>query len=266
MAKLTASDGEHGDSFGDSVAIDGATVVVGAFSDNLTGTIEAPSNEGSAYVFHRDGDSWTEITKLTASNGQPFDRFGCAVAIDGDVALIGASSHGGSGAAYVFERSSDTWTERTVVQASNRAALDNFGGAVAIDGPYAVIGTHYKDVSALYAHDGSAYVFELEDGGWHEAVQLTADEPTSYDYFGWSVATAGAYVIVGAPQTGPRHTGSGFVFQLVDGVWTPIARLAPSDAGEFEGIGSAAAFDGASAILSAGGAEGEKGAAYIFAR
>ena len=84
QVKLTASDASYGDSFGFSVALDGDTVLIGAYTAD-------PSYAGSAYVFVCTGEVWTEQAKLTASDASTSDRFGTSVALDGDTAVIGAT-------------------------------------------------------------------------------------------------------------------------------------------------------------------------------
>ena len=84
-AKLTADDGAADDYFGSSVSIDGDTMVVGAY--------EKDSGKGAVYVFTRNtaGDltsGWTELAKLTASDGSANDNFGHSVSIDGDTVVV----------------------------------------------------------------------------------------------------------------------------------------------------------------------------------
>ncbi|MCZ6613411.1 MAG: FG-GAP repeat protein, partial [Thaumarchaeota archaeon] len=76
QAKLTASDAESEDDFGDSVSISGDTAVVGSPFDDDGG-----SNSGSAYVFVRSAGTWTQEAKLTASDATSEDRFGRSVSI-----------------------------------------------------------------------------------------------------------------------------------------------------------------------------------------
>ena len=109
--QLTASDGAAGDSFGDVVALDGDTALVGARYDDVGANVD----QGSAYVFTRTGTTWTEQQQLTASDGAGLDRFGTSVALDGNTALASASgddvgTHTNQGSAYVFTRSGTTWT------------------------------------------------------------------------------------------------------------------------------------------------------------
>ena len=128
------------DNFGDSVAIAGDTIVVGAPGDDDNG-----SDSGSAYVFTRTGTTWTEQAKLTASDGAADDYFGSSVAIAGDTIVVGASGDDDewqcSGSAYVFTRTGTTWTEQAKLTASDGAANDHFGGSVAIAGDTIVVGS-----------------------------------------------------------------------------------------------------------------------------
>ncbi len=154
--KLIASDAAAGDQFGISVAVGGDTAVIGAFFDDDGG-----ANSGSAYVFARSAGMWTEQAKLTASDAAAADRFGISVAVDGNTAVIGAFLGDGiivdSGSAYVFTRSAGMWTEELKLTASDAAASDRFGRAVAVDGNTAVIGAFLGDDGG--ADSGSAYVF-----------------------------------------------------------------------------------------------------------
>jgi hypothetical protein len=127
QAKLTASDGAKHDNFGWSVAISGATAVVGADTKN--------SGTGAAYVFTRSGSTWSQQAKLTASDAAAGDNFGFSVAISMDTVVVGADAKSSNtGAAYVFTRSGTTWSQQAKLTASDAAAGDNFGGAPACGG------------------------------------------------------------------------------------------------------------------------------------
>src|SRR5262249_3646479 len=191
QAKLTAREGEKLDEFGTSVAIDGDTVVVGAPKDFFS------TGQGAAYVFARNGTTWTEQARLTNSTGEEFDRFGFSVAIDGNTVVVGARTTqiGGNpnqGAAYIFERSGTIWSEQQRRTASDGAAVDNFGFSVAIGGDTAVVGAVGDD-----SFRGSAYVFLRSGTTWSEQQKLTAFGGASGDFFGNSVAIDGNTVLVG---------------------------------------------------------------------
>ena len=101
QTKLTASDFAYTDYFGFSVALDGDTALIGATGDDDNG-----ESSGSAYVFTRGGEEWTQQVKLTASDGAAFDYFGSSAALDGDTAIVGApdddDNGSGSGSVYIF--------------------------------------------------------------------------------------------------------------------------------------------------------------------
>ncbi len=87
-AKLIAQDGKGGDHFGNSVAINGNKVVVGAYLDDINSDSYF---QGSIYIFEGSG-TWKQITKLTAEDGTRGDNFGNSVAISNEIILVGAHS------------------------------------------------------------------------------------------------------------------------------------------------------------------------------
>ena len=168
VTKLLASDGTTLDRFGNSVAISGDTVVVGAPSDDDKG-----EDSGATYVFERDQGgigNWGQGAKLLASDDAAADRFGVSVAISGDTMVVGAVFDGDngidSGSAYVFERDqggTDNWSQVTKLLASDGAEGDAFGFSVAINGDTVVVGADFDDDNGI--NSGSAYVFERNQGG-----------------------------------------------------------------------------------------------------
>ncbi len=103
QAELTSSDGEAGDDFGSSVALSGTTAVVGAFLH----PVGSNQDQGAAYVFVENGNTWSQQAELTSSDGAPNDYFGWSVAVSGSTAVVGAYQHivgsnSQQGAAYVY--------------------------------------------------------------------------------------------------------------------------------------------------------------------
>ena len=157
--KLTASDGQPSASLGISVALGTDTAIVGAYADDTP----AGLNAGSAYIFSRKGAVWTEQQKLTASDGSRNAAFGLSVGISGDTAIVGEYQDDmlgtDAGAAYIFSRSGTAWTERQKLTASDGAAFDYFGNAVAIAGDTAIVGSEF-DATSGGLSTGSAYVYK----------------------------------------------------------------------------------------------------------
>ena len=156
QAKILASDLERNDSFGDSVAIDVDTVVVGARYED-TGDTSA----GAAYIFTRSGTTWTEQSKIQASDAEAQDQFGMTVGIYGDTVVVGAHQEdtgaAAAGSAYIFTRSGTTWTQQTKIQASDAQIASYFGNSVGIYGDTIVVGAHREDTGGNDA--GAAYIF-----------------------------------------------------------------------------------------------------------
>jgi hypothetical protein len=263
--KLTASDGAFGDDFGQSVAFSGSTVVVGARAD----TIGANNNQGSAYVFNRQGGSWVEAQKLTASDGAASDQFGWSVAVSGSTIVVGAwlDDIGGNldqGSAYVFDRHGGSWVETQKLTASDGAARDHFGWSVAISGSTVVAGTIGGN-----SFQGSAYVFNRQGGSWVDAQKLSASDGASGDEFGYSVAIGGSTVVVGTIG-GNTAQGSAYVFNRQGGSWVEEQKLTTSDGAAFDLFGWSVAVSGSTVVVSARGdtvgANFDQGSAYVFNR
>jgi len=265
-AKLTASDDEAGDSFGVSVSISGDKAVVGAAFDD-----DAGPDSGSAYVFEKDGGTWTQTAKLTASDDEAGDSFGVSVSMSGDTAVVGAllddDSGADSGSAYVFEKDGGTWTQTAKLTASDGAAGDFFGFSVSMSGDTAVVGALLDDDSG--ADSGSAYVFEKDGGTWTQTAKLTASDDAARDSFGDSVSISGDKAVVGArgdDDAGP-DSGSAYVFEKDGGTWTQTAKLTASDGAGGDRFGSSVSISGDKAVVGAAfdnDAGSRSGSAYVF--
>ncbi len=238
---LKASNAGASDEFGESVAVDGNMVVVGAPQESSNGaggpTDNSASSAGAAYVFVRNGATWSQQAYLKASNAEAGDNFGLSVAVDedaagGPTAVVGAryedsNGAGGptdnsapfSGAAYVFVRSGATWNQQGYLKASNAEQYDSFGSAVAVAGDTVVVGAYAErsngtggpsDNSAQLA--GAAYVYLRSGATWTEQAYLKASNAEADDLFGRAVAVdedaAGdPTVVVGAYHEDGNGTG-----------------------------------------------------------
>jgi hypothetical protein len=273
QAKLTAADGAGGDWFGRSVAISGDTAVVGAYFDD----VGANADQGSAYVFARNGTSWVQQQKLTAADGAALDMFGITVALSDDTAVVGAynddvGANTNQGSAYVFVRSGTTWSQQQQLTAADGAADDRFGWSVAIAGDTAVVGAPYDDVGAK-ADQGSAYIFVRGGTAWSQQQQLTAADGGADDLFGWSVAISGETAVVGAvcDDVGANaDQGSAYVFVRSGTAWSQQQKLTTADGAAYDEFGESVAISGETTVVGADwdtvGANAYQGSAYVFAR
>lgn len=251
-ASLTASDANAHDQFGVSVAVGGEVAVVGARFDD-----DRAENAGAVYVFRFDGTGWVEEAKLFASDAGADDEFGSAVAIDGDLLVIGAYQfiRQGPGAAYVFRFNGGVWQEEATLAASDAVDRAGFGVAVATSGGRVLVGAEQFFSSG----PGAAYVFNDDGGSWVEEAKLTALDGAPGDQFGLSVALDEGTALVGARLDNHFddrggivfQAGSAYVFRAQDTTWSQETRLLPLDVQGGENFGHSVSLDGDTAVVGA---------------
>ncbi|MBN2778841.1 MAG: choice-of-anchor D domain-containing protein [Bacteroidales bacterium] len=233
--KIVAADRSAEDYFGNSVAIYGDIVVVGAWSSNtdeLSGSYK--ENAGAVYIFQYISGTWTQIQKLVASDRQIDDYFGVSVAIDGDYIVVGAHNEdaGGlldAGSAYIFKDIAGTWTQIQKIGASDFSEQDYFGYSVDIHYPQIVVGAYNnsEDENGLntVTSAGAAYVFYDNGVSWTQTSKIVAPVRAVDDYFGYDVAIHDSNIVVGAYKEDEDATdsqtllnsGSAYVFSSVSG-------------------------------------------------
>jgi len=195
--QLVAWDGSEPDSFGEALALQGDTLMVGA----LRGPGPTP-HTGAVYVFERGADGWSAAQKLVAGDAGEWHYFGMSVALDGDRALVGAAGHDGrgelSGAAYVFERTGSGWVETAKLVGSGVTTESRFGGTVALSGKRLLVGA--RDGVTL---SGRVFAYELRGSTWVELVEVSAGpDAGTLDSFGRSLDLRGDRALVGAYGAG----------------------------------------------------------------
>ena len=273
------------DYFGQSVAISGDTVVVGAFDKDDGLTLDT----GAAYVFVRSGSTWAQQAALLASNRESSDAFGWSVAISGDTAIVGAygedsnasgvngnqadNSMNESGAAYVFVRAGTAWSQQAYLKASNPGAQDQFGESVAISGDIAVVGAFWEQSNATGVNGnqndnsdfgaGAAYVFVRSGSTWTQEAYLKASNTQGGQEFGHDVAIDGATVVIGATGENSNATGvngnqndhsmsnAGAAYQFVRSgtTWSQAAYLKASNTFDGYRFGCAVAVSGGTTLI-----------------
>ena len=304
QAYLKASNTDADDRLG-AVSISGDTVVLGAaFEDSsATGvngdqTDNSASSSGAAYVFVRSGNIWTQQAYLKASNADPGDIFGAAVCVSEDTIVVGATaemsaatgingdqtnnSASNSGAAYVFVRSGNIWTQQAYLKASNAEELDMFGARVEISRDTVVIGAQFESsastgvngdqVSNGQLFSGAAYVFARQGSHWVQQAYLKASNTDTEDLFGRSVAVSETTVVVGADAedspgvgvdsnnqgNGLPQSGAAYFFDLLDfsfpvgtAMCAPINSNSTGQNGQLTADGSPIATDNSLTFLAA---------------
>ncbi len=218
-------------------------------------------------------------SQLYGSASHPADLLGQSVAIDGDVAVIGAiqpeavpGTPAGPGVAYVFERVGNTWIQTAALTGSDSHPDDWFGIGVAVDGDRIVVGASGAVLlGSPGSFAGAAYVFEKIAESWVETARLTAPDPVAGAFFGYGVTVAGDEIGVGAfadDERGP-WSGSVYVFRRVGGGWLLNQKVTASNAEPYSHFGETLDLDGDVLVVGAhiaNGAAQFSGSAYVFER
>ncbi len=258
------------DQFGSALAMSGNRLVIGARLDDALAI-----NSGSVYVYNLTGTS-PEIPWLTLRNPTPDigDFFGRAVAIDGNVLVVGASSDDSSavdgGTAYLYHLTSGTPTIPVHVLSNPEPAVgDQFGYSVAVSGPTVVIGALTDDHGG--SDTGSAYVFDLTlPQPTLPALTLRHPQASPNSQFGVTVGIDGNRIAVGAHMDDltAQDAGSVHVFDLGSAVPTaPEIALAAPGSGIGDNLGLSIAMAGENIVTGAPSSDllaWDKGAAYVF--
>ena len=263
-SNLLAADGAGSNFFGTSTAVsaDGNVIVVGALGADGT-----TAGSGKVYLYDSDGN---QLTQLQADDGAESDRFGesTSISANGDTIVVGSpgddDNGGASGSAYIFDANGDQIAKLT---ADDAAFNDAFGRSVDIssDGSIIVVGSPQDDDNG--SASGSAYLF---DSNGNQLVKLVADDASSSDFFGDSVALSGdgSTVVVGAFQARGNVNNSGSVY-VFDISGNQLAELSADDGAVSDQFGDSISVsdDGNTIVIGARNDDDDgsaSGSAYIF--
>ena len=293
--------------FGSSIGLSGDTLAVGAQDDyscapGINGdqaNTSCPA-AGAVYVFTRSGSTWSQQAYLKASNPNSDDLFGTSVSVSGNTLVVGASQEAScatginenqsdngctaAGAAYVFTRSGNEWTQEAYLKPSNTRPFDFFGSRVSLDGDTLAVGAAGENGCATGINGeqsstgcynaGAAYVYTRTAGVWSQQAYVKASNTqtnTAFqpgDGFGSALALKAETLIVGAPGEASCATGIGgnqsdnacpgagavYIFTRTNSAWSQVAyvKTIPANISE-RSIGlSALAFDGTTLAVGAG--------------
>ncbi|HEX7831684.1 MAG TPA: Ig-like domain repeat protein, partial [Thermoanaerobaculia bacterium] len=273
QAQLESDDPSELALFGSIVALSGDTALVLASRKD-----QFPSSysRGSAYIFVRNGTTWTQQAKLEPIGLDQGESFAISGDIDGDTVVIGALTDDAAetpevGSAFVFTRSGSTWTQQARLETPHPYPFGSFGVSVAIDGNTIVVGAPGDDWRVPNA--GAAYVFVRTAGVWTLQGELFANDAVAGDRIGMSVAVDGDIVILGAPYNDTAAgdlSGSAYVFVRNGTTWMQQFQLHASDGAMDDAFGFSVRLDGNFAIVGAPAHDSpggfDSGAAYVFRR
>ena len=233
VAYVKASNNGSSDGFGNSVAISGNLLAVGAAKEDsslstitngtVNSTDDSLADSGAVYVFRNSNGQWQQDAYIKAANSDVGDAFGYSVSVSGNRLAVGAAyedsnqtiitngdavlennSASNRGAVYVFRRESQQWVQEAYLKASNltlyQGGDDLFGYSVALSSDSLVVGEPERDQSESWRNVGAIWRFRRVGNEWsYEGGEQRASNFETYDRYGESVSISGDTVVVGAP-------------------------------------------------------------------
>ena len=236
--------GEAGQNSTISISKDGTYIIVGAPGEDTGASLA-----GSAYIFTGSGASWSQQAILRSPASTASDNFGFSVRInaDGTYAVVGATGDNGTnvGAAYIFTRSGTSWSQQAKLSASDGAAHDQLGHAVAIsgDGMYAALAAKHDDDN--YTSSGSVYVYVRSGTSWSQQQKINLGASgIIYNYFGSSIDMneAGDLLAIGSGGENTNQIGKVRVYKRTGSTWALVKTIGASDEVDVAGQGNVKGF------------------------
>ncbi len=246
------------DQFGRSVAVSGATAIVG--SPNISDT-------GAAYIYLKGLSGWPKTPTVTladpAATPNAFDDFGYSVALSGTAAIVGrpgASGYGGI--AYIYEKGASGWPATPTAALADPGpaeGLHYFGLSVAVSGSTVIVGAPGTNIS------GAVYIYEKGPSGWPTTPTVTLDVPAGAFSFGDSVAVSGSTAMAADPTVNTQ-AGAAYIYVKGTAGWpkTPDVTLADPTDTPYDTFGTSVALSSTAAIVGAKGVNSARGAAYVY--
>ncbi len=279
---FTSPDASEGDGFGTAIEADDTLVLISAVN----------GERGTVYLYERGDDGeWHEAGAIAPTDGDSGDRFGSAIARDGNRIVVGAPAADERwGGAYVFEMQDYEWVQVAYLEGTRPEAQDEteeveaaeaedadaeegeeaeevpppvaerFGSAVGLAGDWAMVGAPFANRRA-----GLVYLYHrTEDGVWEQAATL-GDFSEENDRLGTSIHLAANEALIGAPGVNDQGSVRRFLLNDDSGEWTRMASLMPFD-GWARGFGSGISADEQHVYVGAPLAQGFRGVIYRYTR
>ena len=261
--------------FGDSIAIDGGTLLIGRSGDSTISSLA-----GSAYLYQNDGTTWNFFQRIFPTSGGLADHFGLHLDVDGDSAVIGALDDDqdfgtSTGSAYIFKRRNGIWLLETKLYDPDGQTGDRFGVSVGISGGTVIVGADFDDENNI-ANRGSAQIFvRVSEGNWARQGNKWLLEAGASSNFGRAVAIDGNLAIVGAPN---RNAGVGraWILSRSGTTWSMETQLVPAPGSDAKAFGFSVAISGEAVAVgsptldwyvdASGGNQVDAGAVWTFRR
>lgn len=300
QAYLKADYPDPGDWFGRRIALDGDTLVIGAYGEDSGGTDPKDNSvpdSGAVYVFVRQGETWSQEAYLKSAVPSPTAWFGRRVAVKDNRIAVGAYGDDrfgeNAGSAAIFERRAGTWIQVAELISSNAGSGDQFGSSVALTTNTLIVSAFGEasgngdpsDDSTPSA--GAAYAFSLDGAAYPETAYIKANKPNARDWFGVSLTVSDELLVVGAygddadapdPGTSPgsfaRGSGAVHIFERHGATFAPRDFLKAHNPDAGDNFGASVALKGDRLLVGAFGEDSARsssdnfapnsGAAYLF--
>lgn len=259
-----------------SISADGNTAIVGAPNDNPY--VNELMGDGAAWIYTRSGNAWTQQgAKLAANDATSFPFLGCAVALsaDGNTAIVGGSwDNDRTGAAWIYTRSGNTWTQQgSKLVATDASGYTQQGMSVSLsaDGNTAIVGGKGDN-----SYMGAAWIYTRSGNTWTQQSKLTGNDATRNAQQGFSVCLSadGNTALVGG-EADNNLMGAAWVYYRSGDTWTQqgsklvgtgaIPEVNGSYNSVFQGESVALSADGNTAIVG-GSYDKPSGAAWVYTR
>lgn len=273
-AKIPTPGNTPNDQFGYGLSFQGNIALVGAPKSDEFGT-----DSGSAYVFERQSPGvWVQQgPKLLPSDGRAGQWFGYSLALSGDTAIITApfDNDGGSaaGAAYVFVRAGNIWSQQAKLKPSDNKVGDVFGISGAISGDRIVIGAHGCDSVTNGNESGAVYSFTRTAGIWTQEQKIVANDGEAGELFGSTVTISPEAIGVASVYDDDLgfHSGSMYMFASNGVSWVQQQKLLAPGGKQGDVFGYWAAISGDTMVVSAalyddGVTNSDFGAAFVYVK
>jgi len=250
--------------FGQSVSMSGDYVAIGAKGDRGKG-----SYTGAVYIYKNTDTVWSNHQKLTATDGEEYDIFGCSVSIYKNYLIVGAygdDSNGeyAAGSAYIFKLKNGDWYEQIKIVPSDGERMDYFGSAVSISENFAIIGSYNDDDNG--ENSGSVYIFFREGSSWSFHSKIVPIDGVSQAKFGCSVSISNNFALIGAEFDNENaiNSGSAYVYQYNEDTdtWNQYTKLIGCDTVKGDNFGHSVAIY--NSFLAIGSIYNNNGSVYIY--
>ncbi len=234
------ADADEGSHWGHSVDISGTTLIAG-YTWNA-------DNKNGVYIMERKREEWEVLNHFPSPHPDQIDYFGHAVALDGNLAVIGAYEQGGNeliaerglwhngpGKVYIYRRGgAGDFALMKALKPDDIRNLDRFGFSVDISGNTFIAGAPFHN-----QEKGAVYVYVLEGNEWKQQAKLQADDAGVKNRFGWDCAISENTIVVGAPLAAApdRLSGTAYIFKRKGNVWGQVAKLMPHDGAGGDSLG-----------------------------